>query len=309
MPNKIIHIHDTFIKDILSHKEAATNFFKEYLPGSLVQIINFETLTPLNTSYVGQNLKTSYSDLVWSVKLKNQKNVQISMLLEHKSHPDPDTAFQLLEYLALAYRKQRRETKKTELIIPVLYYHGKTDWKFKSLESFFSDLPDVLKGYLPAFLTEFVNLHRFPAEKILQLHSGLLSGALMIQKYFFDPVRLNSYFYSILERLQPFLYSNLIESVFVYLEYSGLNITQLEQDIQKLPEDMSTRIITLREQLLTQGKKEGILQGIAEERVRATQKTVLNAFDNGIDLLTIRLITDESEETINHILKENNRIG
>ncbi len=304
MPNKITHIHDTFIKDILSRKELAVDFFQEHLPESIVQIINFETLAPLNTSLIGENLKTSYSDLVWSVKLKNQENVQISMLLEHKSHPDPDTAFQLLEYMALAYRKQRKEKKKPELIIPILYYHGKTDWKFKPLESFFPRLPDLLKGYLPAFLTEFVNLHRFPAEKILQLHNGLLSSALMIQKYFFDPESLNSYFFEILKRLQPFLHSNLIESVFVYLESSGLNKTQLEQDIQKLSEDMSTRIITLREQLLTQGKE----QGINEERIRSTQKIVLNGFDNGFDVNAIRLITDESEETIHQILKENNRI-
>lgn len=312
MSNEITHIHDTFIKDVLSHKETAADFFKEYLPERLVKAIDFETLTPLNTTYISRGLKTSYSDMVWSIKMRNRKGLQISMLLEHKSYADPDKAFQLLEYLASAYRKQRKEKKKPELVIPVLYYHGKYDWEFKSLKSFFPDLPDFLKVYLPGFLTEYVNLHRFPAEQILELRNGLLSSAIMIQKYFFDPESLNSHFGDILKKLYPYMYSNQIESIFVYLEYTGLDKEHFDEAIKNLPEDMSTRVMTLREQWLFQGKEQGIMegrergfeQGIAE----SLRSTILNAFDNGIKVSLICKVTGAPEEKIIRILSENNRM-
>lgn len=307
MPHKITHIHDTFIKDILSRKESAIDFFKEYLPEPLVKVIDFDTLTPLNTSYISRGLKTSYSDLVWSIRIFGKENLQISMLLEHKSYIDPAVAFQLLEYLASGYRKQLKEKKKPELIIPILYYHGKYDWEFKSLEDFFSDYPDFLKVYLPVFLTEFVNLHRFPAEQILELHNGLLSGAIMIQKYFFDPDSLNSHFRSILEKLLPYLYSNLIDSIFVYLEYSGLDEIKLDETIKNLPDDMSTRVMTLREQLILKGKEQGIAEAMAKLEQSVIQ-IILNAYDSGINPATIKTITGESEEKINLILRQNHRI-
>ncbi|MDT4845969.1 Recombination-promoting nuclease RpnD [compost metagenome] len=316
MNNQISHIHDAFIKDILARKEAAADFFREYLPEHLIEAIDFETLTSLNTSYISSSLKTAYSDLLWSVKMKDQEKLQISLLLEHKSHIDNDTSFQLLEYLALAYRKQRKEMKKSELIIPILYYHGKNSWNFKPLTSFFPNLPDYLKIYLPEFHTEYINLNRYSAEQILRIHNGILSGSLMIQKYFFYPENLNSYFHDIVEKLRPYLNSNEIETIFVYLEYSGLNKVKLDEAIKNLPDDMSTRIITLREQLLTQGKTQGIAegkaQGILEGKIQgiaeSLQKTILNAFDAGIGVATIRIITGESEEKINRILAQNNRI-
>lgn len=300
MSTKITHLHDTFIKDVLSHKESAIDFFKEYLPGSLVKALDLETLTPLGTSYINRHLKTSYSDLVWSVKMKDQENLQISMLLEHKSTADVDTAFQLLEYLALAYRKQRKEIKKTELIVPILYYHGKHDWEFRSMQSFFPDLPDFLKVYIPAFHTEYVNLHGFSAAQILELENGLLSGAIMLQKYFFYPEDLNTYFLNILEKLSPYLHTNLIEPIFVYLKYSGLDKEHFDEAIKNLPEDMRTRVLTLGEQFK--------VAGIAEGREQVLQKTVLNAFDNGYAVSEICLITGESEQKINQLLKQNNRI-
>lgn len=304
MPKEIINPHDKFIKQLLSHKEVAIDFFKESLPGSLVRNIDFETLTLLDTSFISRRLKASYSDLVWSVKMNDRHNLKISMLLEHKSYADLNTAFQLLEYLASGYLKQRREKKKPELIIPILYYHGKHNWKFKSLDSFFEDYPDFLKSYLPAFLTEYVNLHDFSADEILKFHNGLLSGALMIQKYFFYPERLNSHFMSILEKLHPYLYSNHIDSIFVYLGGSGLEDSTLEEAAKNLPDDMSTRVMTLREQIFCKGKE----AGITEERERSVAQTILNAYDAGVDLPTIRVITGENEEKIHHILKQSRRV-
>lgn len=297
MPGKITNIHDKFIKQLLSDKGLAIEFLQQYLPEPLVDILDLDTLEQQDTSYITNKLKTSYSDLIWRVKIKHKQSLQISLLLEHKSNADPKTAFQLLEYLALGYQKQLREKKKPELIIPILYYHGRQNWKFKPLEVYFPDYPDFLKKYLPAYATEFVNLHQVPPEQILALKNGLLSSAVMLQKYYFDPEALTIHILTILENLNPYLESNIIDTIFVYMiECTHLDEKYFTESVIKQPEDMSTKVMTLYDQLILKGVEKNL------------QKTVLNAFDAGIPVATIRVITGESEEKINRILKQNNRI-
>lgn len=66
---------------------------------------------------------------------------------------------------------------------------------------------------------------------------------------------------------------------------------------------MSKKVMSAYAELMAKGKA----LGIAEERERLMIKTILNAYDNGIKSVTIRAITAESEERINHILKQYNR--
>jgi len=317
MPRNITNIHDKFIKQILTNKELATEFLNQYLPEALTSILDFTTLAQQDTSYITDGLKTSYSDLIWGVKIKGKESLQITLLLEHKSSADPNTTFQLLEYLALGYQKQIREKKKPELIVPILYYHGKRNWKFKSLEKYFITYPDALKKYLPVFSAEFINLSEVSSEQIYTLKNRLLSSAIMLQKYCFDPEELAAHIGRIVENLDPYLDSNITETIFVYL-ISGVRLERryLVDAVKKLPGDMNTKVMTIYDQLILEGKElglaEGLEKGLAKGKEQALaeslQKTVLNAYDAGIDISTLRIITGESEEKIYRILRQNRRI-
>jgi hypothetical protein len=62
--------------------------------------------------------------------------------------------------------------------------------------------------------------------------------------------------------------------------------------------------MSIYDQLIAEGVEKGIEKGIERE----LEKTVLNAFDNQISLETIRIISGETIEKINEILKRNARI-
>lgn len=302
MSKEIANIHDKFIKQILSNKNLAIDFLSEYLPECLVSIIDFQTLTYHDTSYISESLKASYSDLIWRVKINRKEYLQISLLLEHKSYADPFAVFQLLEYLALGYRKQIRENKQPELIVPILYYHGKKEWVFKPIEAFFRKYPDILKTYLPTFATEFVNLHQVATEQILALTNGLLRSAIMLQKHYFDSESFNAHVQTIIENMNPYWESNITDVIFVYMiQNERLDERPFMEFVKKLPDDMSTKVMSLYDQLIQRGINKGI--------EKALERTILNAYDNGIDVATVRLITGESEKKINFILKKNSRIG
>ncbi|TDB57115.1 Rpn family recombination-promoting nuclease/putative transposase [Arundinibacter roseus] len=304
MPQRITNIHDKFVKDLLSQKELAIAFLQEYLPGEVAQILVFESLSYQNTSYLSNNLKASYADMVWRVNTTLDFPLQICLLLEHKSYIDPQVNFQILEYLALAYQKQWKEKKPLELIVPILYYHGTQHWDYKPLISHFEQYPHFLHKYLPAYLTEFVNLQAMNGQHIQQLKHGLLRTALSIQRYYFDHKELNHNIEQILDSLNPYLDSNFIDVIFVYLlQNDQLDKESFKEKLQILPPDLNKKAMSIYDELIQEGIEKGKAEGLAE----GIEKTILNAFDNGISFDIIRMITGESDEKIRDVLKKNGR--
>lgn len=261
MPHRIRYKHDSFCKSLLSQKEMAVSFLKEYLPKNIVEKLHFDTLESLETSYLNRELKTAFSDLVWRVSTHDTQSAHICLLLEHKSYPDNFAAFQLLEYLALAYRKQLKSGADPELIIPVLYYHGDRKWEYKPLKKAFSIYPGTLTNYIPEFDTVFINLREMSVEQIQTLKNGMLRGAIMVQKHYFDPQALNLNLQNIMESLQPYLDSNLTELIFVYMiQNSGLDREKFVQIVEKLPSTLNNKVMSIYDELIQEGIEKGRVQ-------------------------------------------------
>jgi predicted transposase/invertase (TIGR01784 family) len=146
------------MKELLSDKEVAIDFLKEYLPKEIIENIEINSISQEKTSYISTNLKESFSDIVWRFETKTEP-LKVCLLLEHKSYKDPNVVFQILEYLALGYQQQLKNQKKVELIVPILYYHGESKWHLKDFESYFDKYPTEFKHYLPVYKNEFINLN------------------------------------------------------------------------------------------------------------------------------------------------------
>ena len=103
---KINNIHDKYIKTVLSDINVAKKFLSSFLPDDVLQFIDLETLQYAETDFVLQGLKEVFSDMVFTVSRKEDSEVYISIVLEHKSQADDYTAIQLLLYVAYGYYKQ-----------------------------------------------------------------------------------------------------------------------------------------------------------------------------------------------------------
>ncbi|MDZ7935736.1 MAG: Rpn family recombination-promoting nuclease/putative transposase [Emticicia sp.] len=321
MPRKVQNIHDKFIKELLSNREVAESFLREYLPQQVVALLDFGTMIYLNTSYLSKQLQASYSDMVWQISTLESETIRVSVLLEHKSYPDANVAFQMLEYIALGYQTQLKNKQKLELILPILYYHGQEKWHFRSISQHFENLSDEFKTYIPTYTTEFIDLNALNQQQILGLRHGLLRAALLLQQNYYSAEGLNNSIKNILESLNPYLDLNPTEFIFVYMIQNGkLNKVQLEESLKILPPPFSDKIMSIYDELIQEGRiegiqegiKRGIEQGIQQGIVKGAEQnrinTILNAFDNGVDLNLIRVISGESMENIKDILRENNRI-
>jgi predicted transposase/invertase (TIGR01784 family) len=75
--------HDAFFKYAFGDKEIAKDFLKYYLPKQVTKELDLETLKEEKGSYIDEQLKGLYSDLLFKIKDKDKKDNYIYKKLLH----------------------------------------------------------------------------------------------------------------------------------------------------------------------------------------------------------------------------------
>ncbi|NOT61340.1 MAG: Rpn family recombination-promoting nuclease/putative transposase [Acidobacteria bacterium] len=171
--------HDRFFKELFSQRETAADFVRHYLPEAFVAQLDLTRLTIVKESFIDEELRQYFSDLLLRVRLKQGRAVFIYLLLEHKSKPDEFVALQLLVYLAQIWRPfLGKRTKPLPLVFPIVFYHGTASWKanrnFQSLCDFTG--LEMLREYLPGFQYHVCDLSKLEINRGgARLRAGLLA--------------------------------------------------------------------------------------------------------------------------------------
>ena len=93
------HPHDKLFKAIFSQPDVVASLIEDLFPPALVAEINVRTLALTTNSYIDNDLKEHFADLVYQCEFSNQSPIEIALLLEHKSYPDRHPHLQLLRYI------------------------------------------------------------------------------------------------------------------------------------------------------------------------------------------------------------------
>ena len=168
--NEVKNPHDATFKDVMGRKEIAKDFIEKNIPKEVLDIMDLNTMERKDGTYVGKHLEESFTDLIYGVKINN-KEAYISLLLEHKSSPDKYTIFQVTRYILDAWTKLSKDnTKELPIVIPIVFYHGKGKWNYKTdirdLTPGYYNLPDYLKDRIPTMKHDLVDMHRSPDEEL-----------------------------------------------------------------------------------------------------------------------------------------------
>ncbi len=116
--------HDAVFKQFLYHPDTARDFLDIYLPSTLRELCDLQTLKLESGSFIEDSLRASYSDVLWSLKT-NEGDGYIYVVIEHQSSPDAHMAFRLIRYAMAAMQRHLDAGHKTlPLVIPMLFYHG-----------------------------------------------------------------------------------------------------------------------------------------------------------------------------------------
>lgn len=121
--------HDRFFKRLFGNPAVVADFINSYLPPEITAQLDLESLALEKESFMDEELRNHFSDLLYRVKLKAGGEVFIFLLLEHKSAPDVWVAFQLLRYIVQFWERSKSQgCEKLPLIVPIVLYHGQEQW-------------------------------------------------------------------------------------------------------------------------------------------------------------------------------------
>ncbi|HHQ4049470.1 TPA: Rpn family recombination-promoting nuclease/putative transposase [Citrobacter freundii] len=116
--------HDALFKTFLKYPETARDFIEIHLPSRLRILCDLTTLELKPASFIEENLRAYYSDVLWSMKT-SEGDGYIYVVIEHQSSPDIHMAFRLMRYAIAAMQSHLDAEHDTlPLVVPMLFYHG-----------------------------------------------------------------------------------------------------------------------------------------------------------------------------------------
>jgi len=288
----INHPHDHFFQHTFARREVAADFLAHYLPAPVRDLLDLKSLELSKDSFVDEALQDHFSDLLYTTRLQDGSTAHVYLLFEHKSYPAELVAFQLLRYMVRIWEEMLREQPEAGLrpIIPLVLYHGRTQWHVHQNFGALLQGPEALRIYWPEFNYELYDLTRYRDEELVG--AAMLQVTLQVMKHVFTG-ELAQRLPGILRLLQElarqrsgleFLYT-----VLRYVSQSGRNVTA--EDIHQavitvFPEEGAVLMATAAEQWIErgkeQGKQEGIVIGKQEGIVIGKQEGIVIGKQEGI---------------------------
>ena len=280
------HPHDTFFKSWFAEPGHLTDLLKVVLPEALFDQLDWATLAVQDGTYIDEEHKEHFSDLVATVQMPGRGNasgpspkqsVQLYFLIEHKSYNDHGALLQLLRYMVNTWARDARQAPQAKLtpIVPILFYHGDSPRIVTQFPALFAaELPEAVQAYLPSFRCEVLNLTStdIPGLSV----SPETEAALWAMKFSRTQVKLVLEAFDRLVKTlgQAFVKSPDFKSLQLYLVASStLTVSELLDYVNTWITDafLKEKIMTTAQALIQEGEARGREAGIREGAARGRE--------------------------------------
>ncbi|TYQ14552.1 UNVERIFIED_CONTAM: putative transposase/invertase (TIGR01784 family) [Acetivibrio alkalicellulosi] len=279
---KIQNPHDKFFKEVFSNKAVAKDFINNYLPQSIINIIDIDTLEPQKDSFINEELQEVFSDMLFRVNINNREGY-IYFLFEHKSYISKNIAFQLLKYMIEIWEAKIKKEKTDELpmIIPLVIYHGIDEWKVKTrlgeMITGYDELSESVKKFIPDYEDLIYDLSKYTDEQIkgeiqlrilLTIFRDIFSKDSNVVKM--TVLRAVEYLRKLNDQQTGIEY---FETFMRYILNAGQRLTKedvndIVKNIEKTYPEGSEVVMTLAEQLRQEGRQEEKKETLSKTAIR-----------------------------------------
>ncbi|MCS3401251.1 MULTISPECIES: Rpn family recombination-promoting nuclease/putative transposase [Pantoea] len=295
--------HDATFRQFLTQPEIARDFMELHLPAELRAVCDLSTLKLESGSFVEDDLRQYFSDVLYSLKTAQGDDGYVHVLIEHQSSPDKHMAFRLLRYAVAAMQRHLEAGhKKLPLVIPVLFYTGKRrpyPYSTRWLDEF-TDPALANRLYSTAF--PLVDVTIIPDEEIAEHRS--MAALTLLQKHIHqrDLAELVDKLVPVL--LAGYLSSSQVVSLIHYIVQAGetADAEALVRELAHRVPQHGDALMTIAQQLEQKGMEKGIQLGREEGRSEgereATLKIARTMLQSGLDRETVMKMTGLSEDEL-----------
>lgn len=299
--------HDATFRQFLTQPEIARDFMELHLPAELRAVCDLSTLKLESGSFVEDDLRQYFSDVLYSLKTAQGDDSYVHVLIEHQSSPDKHMAFRLLRYAVAAMQRHLEAGhKKLPLVIPVLFYTGKRrpyPYSTRWLDEF-TDPALANRLYSTAF--PLVDVTIIPDEEIAEHRS--MAALTLLQKHIHqrDLAELVDKLVPVL--LAGYLSSSQVVSLIHYIVQAGetADAEALVRELAHRVPQHGDALMTIAQQLEQKGMEKGMEKGIqlgreegrSEGEREATLKIARTMLQSGLDRETVMKMTGLSEDEL-----------
>ncbi|MEW5189208.1 Rpn family recombination-promoting nuclease/putative transposase [Citrobacter freundii] len=283
--------HDAVFKKFLGPPDTVRDFLDTYLPASFHELFVLDTLKLEPGSFIEEDLRDSYSDVLWSLKTRTGKGY-IYALIEHQSSSDVHMAFRMMRYAIAAMQNHLDAGHKTlPLVVPILFYHGVDSpypYSLCWLDEF--DDPETARQlYGSAF--PLVDITVVSDDEIMQHRRMALLE--LVQKHIRERDLMVLVDNLVALLVKGYANDSQVETLFNYLMQSG-SAPRFEAFIRevalRVPQHKE-RLMTIAECLRESGRRRGLLEGKLEGKQDEALRIAHAMLEKGIDRELVLIIT------------------
>ena len=259
--------HDRFVRRIFGETENVRKLVALRLPTDVLAQLNLSSLEPAQESFIDPSLREGISDLLFNVELSNGEDGYVVLLFEHKSEPDPWTAFQVLRYMVSVNEQRNRNGLPLCCVIPLVLYHGAKRWTVATSMEELVRTPEALRCYIPQFTMPLLDLSQI-SDVELRGESLFLAYMSLLKYIKRDelPDRLPELLGLFRQLLPP---ATALESFETILRYLGSGTDRVSRDELRLAitQAIKTEGESIMPTIAEEWRKEGLEKGREEGKL------------------------------------------
>ena len=271
--------HDKLFRAVFGAPAEAAGLLRAYLPEPLAVELQWSRLTLQDATFVDEQLRDSESDLLFAIdRAAGDPPAWLYVLLEHQSQPDRWMPFRLLKYCCRIWDRDRRmhpRERGLRPIVPLVLYQGRGRWSHSPelAELFAVSVREW--PWVPRFSHLLIDQSFVGPDEVRGTLQGRIAQLMMMAPFRHRQEALRSAVH-LLAELLPTGDRDAVRTFVMYLLATQDRDTALAfvEDLGKAVSEPGGDMMTYAEELIREGREEGLREGELRGQVGTIEKLV-----------------------------------
>ncbi|MCP5102130.1 MAG: Rpn family recombination-promoting nuclease/putative transposase [bacterium] len=309
--DRINNAHNNVFVKTFSDPENVKILLKMALPEAVKNAIDFSTTEIDFTTYVSDDVKDYYSDIVVKTRMKTKDGEEIQadiyILVEHKSTAKNKDLVQVLKYMYLGWQNDVDQGKPPRVIIPLIFYHGKEKWNVpRSFVDQFN-VDDEIKKFLLNYRYILFDTRDWDfldeANAELKNNVYLLTALVLMKSAYNEDIETIEAIFKLWHEKGFTEEKNKILFFLMYItEIRDMPLDKLQEKLKESKIEGGDLMPSLAQRLREEGERVGVKKGMKEGEKKRAKEAARQMLNDDLPIESIVKYTGLTEKEVKELL-------